>query len=227
MLGSGVAFLVEPFDNCDGHRLRSISVTGAGCRREPKIGGECADRSCPDGTCTRNGEPGLAVGPVQANLANRQTSLLAFSFDPAETVMNATGHIGLVARSVPRVAVIVRTPVARGQVAREKRGVVLRVAQEGIQHGANLFFARMSPDRVGEEEVELLAENRRIEVAVGMETRPLELPDFRFENRIDPHGESLRVRLNPAIAERIEEMDEPISHSQDTTTQIDELGLRG
>src|SRR5262249_381526 len=141
--------------------------------------------------------------------------------------MNATGHIGLVARSVPCVSVIVRTPVARGQVAREKRGVVLRVAQEGIQHGANLFFTCMSPNRVSEEEVELLTEHRRIEIRVGMETRPLEFPDFRFENRMDPRRGSWRVRLNPAIAERIQEMDEPISQAQDTTTQIDELGLRG
>ena len=161
-----------------------------------------------------------------ATLLHEKAPAVAFGLDPAEAVINATGHIRLVACSIPRLALVVWMLLIRRQVAGVKYGVILGIAQERVEHRPYLSLGCMSPDRIGEKDVECLAEHRGVEIRVGVEPRPLELKHFPLQDRIHTHCESLRMRLDAAIAGWIQEMNEPISKAQDSAAQIDDLGIR-
>src|SRR3954469_17725076 len=102
-----------------------------------------------------NFKPRLAVGLVSTKFPYGKPPACALALYPAEAVVNAAGYVRLVTRPVPGVPLVVRLLPARGQVAREKRAVVFGVAQERIKHRLYLPLRGVSPDRVGEEEVEL------------------------------------------------------------------------
>src|SRR5438105_1050115 len=120
---------------------------------------------------TANFQPAVAVSAVAAPAANRQTALGAPILDPVEAVRDRAGPVALVAGSDPAIAAVVAVPPAGGQIRDQKGGVPGGVPDEAVQHRLDVPLSGMRPDGIREEEVEPLAEHRRVEIGIAVEPR--------------------------------------------------------
>src|ERR1017187_2248456 len=141
-------------------------------------------------------------------------------------MMDAAGHVRLVARPVPTIAPVVRGPPIPRPVGREEDSVLLRVARERLEHRLYLGLGRMSPNRVREEEVEFLSEDGGVEVRVRVEARALQLSHRRFEKHLDAELQPLPVGFDSEIAADVQETYEPVAGAEDTAAQVDHFGVR-
>jgi hypothetical protein len=99
------------------------------------------------------------------------------------------------------------------------------VPGERIQHGLNLRFGRVRPDGAGDKEVEDLAEDGRIEIGVVVESGVLKLDELWLEDVLDSCLKDLAIGLDSAVAPGIEKMNQPVSTSQASASNVEDLAV--
>src|SRR5437667_12131587 len=116
-----------------------------------------------------------------------------------------TGHIRLVARADPAVALVI---VLRGlgrEVRCEEYARGGRIADKGIERGFHLSLAGMGPDRYGKEEIEAAAKDRGVKPRIEIEPRLLEAQFCGGEKILEPVPDPLAGGLDAGNAAGIDE----------------------
>src|SRR5689334_12906849 len=85
----------------------------------------------------------------------------------------------------------------------------------------------MSPDRAREKEVEPLAEDGRVEAVVELEPGTLVEGHPRLEEVSETQLDAATVGLDPEVAARREEVDQPVARAEDAAADVDHSRLAG
>src|SRR5260370_36515538 len=83
----------------------------------------------------------------------------------------------------------------------------------------------MGPDRSGQEEIELYAEDGRIEVGIEIEMGQLQLDLFGRKEILEAIFDSPASRLDAVVAAGIEKSDEPVGDPETPAADFENLGF--
>src|SRR5258706_2302943 len=125
----------------------------------------------------------------------------------------------------PPIALVILVRRLGRQVRRQKNASGSRIADKAVERGFDVALAAVRPDGSGQKEIELGAEDRRIEVGVEIEMGPLQLDLFGRKKIVEPVVDALARGLDAKVAAGIEESDEPVCDPEASAADVEDLGF--
>ena len=96
------------------------------------------------------------------------------------------------------------------------------MANELIQHHANLGFGRVAPDRTREYAIKGNAKDRKIKTIIRIKARLFAFQQTGFQHVFDSFAQHFPIRFHTEVACAIQKVNKPITAPQTTTTDIED-----